>query len=116
MSTISPRTWPAGFLIAGLCAAAAAPATAQDRTSGPRAVDAQTATIEQALETTTTMEFPSTPLNDVCQYLSELHKIPVLLDEPELSDAGVTPDQEIRLVVAGVTMRNALELLLDNVA
>jgi hypothetical protein len=102
-------------LLVGLCAVSGVAASAQDRAALPGALDPRTGAIEQALETTTNMEFPANPLNDAVQYLSEFHKFPVLLDVAELSDAGVAPDQEISLVISGVTLRNALELLLDNV-
>jgi hypothetical protein len=103
------------FVIVGMCAFSGVLTFAQDRAARPGALDPRTAAIEQALETTTNMEFPANPLNDVVQYLSEFHKFPVLLDVAELSDAGVAPDQEISLVISGVILRNALELLLDNV-
>jgi hypothetical protein len=71
--------------------------------------------IYEALETTTNMEFPANPLKDVVDYLSEIHKIPILLKEQTLSDAGVGPDQEITLVISGIKLRSALKILLQNV-
>jgi len=72
--------------------------------------------IYEALETTTNMEFPANPLKDVVDYLAEIHKIPILLDEQTLQDAGVGPDQEISLVISGIKLRSALKILLQSVA
>jgi hypothetical protein len=81
--------------------------------SKPR--DARTIAIETALDGPTNMEFPGNPLKDVVDYLSEIHNVPILLDEAALSEAGVAPDTEMTLVISDISVRNALEILLDSV-
>jgi hypothetical protein len=72
--------------------------------------------IYEALNTTTSLEFPGNPLQDVVDYIAEIHNIPILLDEQSLSEAGISPDEEISLVISGITLRSALRLMLENVA
>jgi hypothetical protein len=62
------------------------------------------------------MEFPANPLKDAIDYLATVHEIPILLDTEKLSEVGINEDQEVSLVITGITLRNALELLLSNVA
>ncbi len=72
--------------------------------------------IYEQLETTTSIEFQGNPLRDVVQYLSEVHNIPILIDENALQDAGLSADEEINLVISGIKLRSALKLMLENVA
>lgn len=75
--------------------------------------DPQTRQIMAALGMSTTIEFPSNPLSDVVDYISLSHDIPILLDETLISEVGVTPDEEVSLVLSGVTLKNALEIMLN---
>ena len=77
--------------------------------------DARTTLIEATLDKAATLEFPANPIKDVVDFLSEAHQIPILLDEATLADEGVTPDVEISLVISGISLRNAMEILLENV-
>lgn len=58
------------------------------------------------------IEFIANPLSDVANFLSEQLAIPVLLDHRALEEIGVSPDEEIELVISNVTCRSALNLLL----
>ncbi len=78
--------------------------------------DAQTFKIESALKSETTLEFPGNSLRDVIEYLSHAHEMPIILDETALSDQGISSDEEMSFVLSGVTLQNALELILENVA
>ncbi len=72
--------------------------------------------IEKRLDGPTEIEFAGNPLRDVVQYLAEVNDIPILIDENALADEGISPDEDITLMVSGVSVRNALELMLENVA
>ncbi|QDT32113.1 RNA polymerase sigma factor [Thalassoglobus polymorphus] len=69
--------------------------------------------IEAALETIVGFEFPGNMLSDVAALLSEQHEIPILIDEEELSNEGLSVDDEVKATVSGVSMRNGLELMLE---
>lgn len=69
--------------------------------------------IYSALDQITNVEFPGNPLNDVIVYLESIHNIPILLDETALNDEGKSGDDEVVLVLSGITLRSALKLLLE---
>jgi type II secretory pathway component GspD/PulD (secretin) len=73
------------------------------------------AKIRAALDESTSIEFTGTPLRDVISYVSEIHHIPILFDVPALSDQSITGDEEVSLVVNGIKLRSALQLLLESV-
>ncbi|MEZ5941882.1 MAG: hypothetical protein R3C18_10845 [Planctomycetaceae bacterium] len=71
--------------------------------------------IHEALKDTTSLEFPSNPLEDVVQYISSIHNIPIRLDEAGLLAEGIGPDTEVKMVISGISLRSALKLLLEDV-
>ncbi|WP_437230002.1 vWA domain-containing protein [Planctomicrobium sp. SH661] len=71
--------------------------------------------IYTALDQITSVEFPSTPLKDAIQYLSEQHGIPIRLDMKALEDESLTGEEEISLVLSGIKLKSALKLMLENV-
>ena len=81
-----------------------------------KALDPQTRQIMAALDDATDIQFPANPLRDVVDYISQSNNIPILLDENNLQEAGIGPDQEVSLVISGITLRNALEIMLNDVA
>jgi RNA polymerase sigma factor (sigma-70 family) len=72
--------------------------------------------IQAALESETTIEFPGNPLRDVMDYLRQMHDIPVVIDEQALSDQGISSDEEVNLVISGVSLESAMNIILENVA
>lgn len=79
--------------------------------------DKQTALIESALdEVLEEAEFPANPLRDVLDYLATVHRITIRMDRERLEEVGVAVDQEVRLMVEGVTLRSALEMLCEDLA
>jgi hypothetical protein len=60
------------------------------------------------------MDFVSQPLRQVAAIIADQYEIPVQFDTKALDAAGVTPDQEINIQIANVTLRYALELMLKN--
>lgn len=81
-----------------------------------RVSEANARHIEGALESETTIEFPGNPLRDVMEYLSQIHNMPIIIDETALSDLGISSDEEVSLVISDITLQSALDLLLENVA
>lgn len=81
-----------------------------------QARDPQTRRIMAALDLETNIEFPGNPLRDVLDYISQSHDVPILLDEARLSEAGISPDEEVSLVLSGVTLQNAMEIMFNNLA
>lgn len=71
--------------------------------------------ISRALDMQTTLEFPDNTLKEVVDYITQLHNIPIRLDEQALTDAGLDADTRVNLVISGITLRSALKLLLENV-
>lgn len=76
--------------------------------------DERTAQIELALTAPTQLGFPGNPLQDVVDYISSKSHVPVRLDS-SLKAEGVNPDEEVNLIVDGVTLESALELMLDDI-
>jgi RNA polymerase sigma factor (sigma-70 family) len=67
--------------------------------------------IEDALTEPTSIDSVDTPLEDVMQYLSELHGIPILL---LLNDGGfVSRDTPVACVLSGITLSSVLRILLS---
>ncbi|QDT53148.1 hypothetical protein Pan44_11630 [Caulifigura coniformis] len=71
--------------------------------------------IYKALDQTVDFQFTGQTLQEVINYLSTEHNITIRLDNTELTNAGVGPDQEIQLVISGITLRAALKLMLEDV-
>jgi RNA polymerase sigma factor (sigma-70 family) len=75
--------------------------------------DDRTIHIEEMLTKDTTLEFPGNPLNDVVDYISEIHRIRIRL-HPSLEQEGVSADEEVNLIINGVTLRSALSIMLKD--
>ncbi|MCB9949596.1 MAG: hypothetical protein H6824_01290 [Planctomycetaceae bacterium] len=71
--------------------------------------------IHEALKDTTSLEFPGNPLEDVVEYISSIHNIPIRLDYAALLAEGIGPDTEVKMVISGISLRSALKLLLEDV-
>ncbi len=69
--------------------------------------------IQAALEEPTTIEFTDTPLVDAMEFLSEQHSIRIILDEEALREDGISPDEPFNRVLAGISLRSLLNILLD---
>ncbi|MBI3838262.1 MAG: hypothetical protein HY288_10065 [Planctomycetia bacterium] len=60
------------------------------------------------------MEFTKTPLQDVVDYLKELHRIEIQFDSKALGDAGVASDTLVTRQLKGISLDSALKLLLHD--
>jgi hypothetical protein len=68
--------------------------------------------IEAALRDTTLIEFIETPLQDVIDYLKDMHKIAIQIETSALEDVGIGSDCPITMSLKGVSLRSALRLML----
>ncbi|MCA9079146.1 MAG: hypothetical protein KDA58_01255 [Planctomycetaceae bacterium] len=98
VSTSEPKSRPVGI-----------------RVSSPGMDSPNAKKIADVLALETHLEFPGNPLADVADFISELHEIPILLDEATLASEGVAPDTEVRTVISQVSLRSALKLVLADV-
>ena len=71
--------------------------------------------IYNALDDTVDFQFTGQTLQEVMNFLSTTNNITIRLDNTALTEAGVGPDQEINLVISGITLRAALKLMLEDV-
>lgn len=74
----------------------------------PKPKDKVTAALAEA----TALEFIETPLEDVADYLADLHKTPVTIDEAAINDVGIGVDTPMTLRVYGVSLRSGLSIML----
>jgi hypothetical protein len=96
-----------------------ASATAEDQWNDPRnaALDYMASSrsrqkIEEALSEPVDLEFIDTELGQAVQYLSDRYQIPILPDEAELTEFGVGLDTPINLVISGISLESAFNLML----
>ena len=84
------------------------------KTAAPRVADeAAQRKVREALDRPTQIEFAGTPLNDVVDYLKDLHGIEIQLDSPALKEAGVDEMTPVTKELKGISLRSALKLMLD---
>lgn len=69
--------------------------------------------IQKALTETTEVSFTDNPLEEALNYLEDLHHIEIWVDRQALQDEGVATDQQVSLVMTGISLRSALRLLLE---
>lgn len=68
--------------------------------------------IRQALQEPTTVDFLDTPLEDVLNFIEDLHAIPVVVDKRALDDLGLDLGEPITIALINVSLRSALDLIL----
>jgi len=71
--------------------------------------------IEAALSSPTQLEFIQTPLQDVVDYLKDLHKIEIQIDRKAFQDQGLDASTlPVTANLKGISLRSALNLVLHN--
>jgi hypothetical protein len=60
------------------------------------------------------LDFIEQPLSDVATILAETYDIPILFDTAALDAVAASPDLEVSVQIANVTLRSALDLMLKN--
>ena len=68
--------------------------------------------IKQALSEQTEIQFVDITLQEAVQYLSELHSIPIILDEKALAQEGIATDAILNQNLRRVALRSALNIML----
>ncbi len=69
--------------------------------------------IERALHSQTECSFADNPLEEALNFLEDHHNIDIWLDKAALQEDGVTSDQQVTLLISGISLESALHLLLD---
>jgi hypothetical protein len=69
--------------------------------------------IMNALKDNTSIEFVDTPLKDAIDYLAQLHRITIIIEDNALSEEGIPSDEPINLVLSGVSLRSAMKIMLE---
>jgi hypothetical protein len=70
--------------------------------------------ILKALAEPTEISLIDEPLGSLVDYLSDQHKIQIMLDTRALDDVDIAADEPITFQVSGVSLRSALDLILRN--
>jgi hypothetical protein len=71
--------------------------------------------IRQTLEQPVDFQFTGQTLQEVLNFIASHNNITVRLDTTALTNAGVGPDNEINLVISGISLRSAMKLMLEDV-
>lgn len=70
------------------------------------------ARITEALDSDASFQFVDQPLGDAISFIAESYDIPIEIKENALSDLGISTDDTFTLVISGVKLRNALNIIL----
>ncbi|MEL6107800.1 MAG: hypothetical protein AAFU85_17380 [Planctomycetota bacterium] len=71
--------------------------------------------IVAALNRQTTVSFIETPLSDAARTISEMHNIPIIIDNRALEEIGLDAETPVTIDLKGVSLRSLLRLMLrDN--
>src|SRR5262245_36726986 len=88
--------------------------TQLDRYLEQHRADPREASIRAALDQTTDIKFTEKPFSGVIDDLKQRHAIEIQLDHRALDDASIPRDTPITKSIKGVTLRSALNILLDD--
>lgn len=69
--------------------------------------------IADKLDQMTNLELIDVPLEDMAQALRDQHQLPIVLDQRALEDIGLSPDQPVTCGFENVSLRSALNLVLQ---
>jgi hypothetical protein len=112
MSTFIMRTCGCFALGTMLAVSILQQTAAAEKSVGPAQTMAAEEKIRAALRSTTTIEFIETPLQDVIDYLKDMHGIEIQLDNRALEDAATGTDAPVTANLKGISLRSALDLVL----
>lgn len=74
------------------------------------------ARIRAALDEETTLEVLESPLEEVVDYLSQLHNIEITLDQRAMEDVGLGSDTPVTRTLKKVSLRSALRIMLRDLS
>ncbi|MCA9053877.1 MAG: VWA domain-containing protein [Planctomycetaceae bacterium] len=69
--------------------------------------------IYDALEKKVDLDLIDSELSQVIQFLSDRYQIPIIADEARMTEFGVGLDEQITMVISGVSLKSALKLILE---
>lgn len=69
--------------------------------------------IEKSLSEQVSLHFENTPLKDIIRNIATTHDINIMLDMPSIQSEGIAVDEKISIDVDGITLRSAMNLLLQ---
>jgi hypothetical protein len=69
--------------------------------------------LESSLKGPTVLHFEGVELAEVIDYIKDLHKIPIVLDDNGLDDVGITRNTPVTCHISDVRLESALGLILD---
>jgi len=69
---------------------------------------------QRALDQPTNLEFVDTPVKDVIAYLANQHRVPIRVLQETYDSGYVLQDQPLTRNLSGLTLRSALNLMLDD--
>lgn len=90
--------------------AIAAPMTTTKRSDNP--VADREAFIRRVLSEKTSVQFVETPFRDALNFLGQQHEIPLIVDEPALTELGVNVNAQVNLQIEAITLNSVLNLIL----
>jgi hypothetical protein len=112
-AAISAQAQPANTKTAATPTKPPAPATPKVASYGRGATQLRIESVlNQKLKTP--LSAVETPVNMVLREIAEDYDIPIIFDTDALKSAGLTPEQEVTLSIANVTLKSALQLILNN--
>ena len=79
---------------------------------GSKQINQSEKRILAALLEKTDIEFFDTALIDAMQFFSDLHDIPIIIDETALTEEGISTVEPITRKLSGVSLKNALDIML----
>ena len=59
------------------------------------------------------IEFIDTPLKEAMDFIADANGITIIMDEPALTEEGISIDEPINRILSGVTLRSALKIILE---
>ena len=75
-----------------------------------------TTRIQQELQNPTNARFTDKPLEEALTAFEDFHHINIWIDKQALNEEGINTDTQVTLVMTGITLDSALELMLDPLA
>jgi hypothetical protein len=99
-------------MLIGAVALSAALVVPAAHTLADRRGDAAAKAINEALSSSTELEFIEVPLEDLVEFLKDYHKIEVVIDKKALNDVGIESDHPVTCNLKGISLRSALRLIL----
>ena len=69
--------------------------------------------ILEQLDKNTEFEFSGESIEEVIEFISDYHGIPILIQEDALAEVGIGTDEPITKYLSGITLRSALKIVLE---